>query len=55
MQLPPSLAIALCLTGAMWFVGLLAYRFEQPPEVVGGIFIIGIVAAVMEWLTIKPK
>jgi hypothetical protein len=55
MQLPPSLAIALWLTGAMWFVGLLAYRFDQPPEVVGGIFIIGIVAAVMERLTIKPK
>lgn len=54
MQRPPSLAIALWLTGAMWFVGL-AYRFEQPPEVVGGIFIMGIVAAVMEWLTIKPK
>jgi hypothetical protein len=55
MQRPPSLAIALWLTGAMWFVGLLAYRFDQPPEVVGGIFIMGIVAAVMEWLTIKPK
>jgi hypothetical protein len=39
----------------MWFVGLLAYRFDQPPEVVGGIFIVGIIAAVMEWLTIKSK
>jgi hypothetical protein len=55
MQLPPSLAIALWLTGAMWFVGLLAYRFDQPPEVVGGIFIVDIIAAVMEWLTIKSK
>jgi hypothetical protein len=55
MHLPPSLAIALWLTGAMWFVGLLAYRFEQPPELVGGIFIMGIIAAVMEWLIIKPK
>jgi hypothetical protein len=55
MQLPPSLAIALWLTGAMWFVGLLAYRFDQPPDVVGGVFIKGIIAAVMEWLTINPK
>jgi hypothetical protein len=28
---------------------------RQPPEVVGGIFIVGIIAAVMEWLTIKSK
>ena len=55
MQLPPLLAIALWLTGATRFVGLLAYRFEQPPEVVGGIFIVDIIAAVMEWLTIKSK
>jgi hypothetical protein len=55
MQLPPSLAIALWLTGAMWLVGLLAYRLDQPPEVVGGIFIMGIIAAVVEWLTIKSK
>ena len=54
MQLPPLLAIALWLTGAMWFVALLAYRFDQPPEV-GGIFIVGIIAAVVEWLTIKSK
>ena len=39
----------------MWFVGLLAYRFDQPPEVVGSIFIVGIIAAVMERLTIKSK
>ena len=55
MHLPPLLAIALWLTGAMWLVGLLACRFDQPPEMVGGIFIIGIVAAVVEWLTIKSK
>jgi hypothetical protein len=39
----------------MWSVGLLAYRFEQPPELVGGIFIMGIIAAVLEWLIIKAK
>jgi hypothetical protein len=55
MQLPPLLAIALWLTGAMWFVGLLAYRFDQPLEAVGRIFIVDIIAAVMEWLTIKSK
>jgi hypothetical protein len=37
MQIPTSLAIALWLTGTMWLVGLLAYRFNQPPAVVSGI------------------
>jgi hypothetical protein len=37
----------------MWLVGLLAYRFNQPPEVVGGIFILGMAAAVMEWLAAR--
>lgn len=55
MHLPPSLAIALWPTGAMWFVGLLACRFDQPPEPVGGILIVGILAAFMEWLITKPK
>jgi hypothetical protein len=55
MHLPPSLAIALWLTGAMWLVGLLAYRFGLPSEFVASIFIIGSVAAVIEWLTIKLK
>ena len=54
-QLPPLLAIALWLTGAMWLVGLLAYRFGLPSEFVASIFIIGSVAAVIEWLTIKLK
>jgi hypothetical protein len=53
MQIPTSLAIALWLTGTMWLVGLLAYRFNQPPAIVGGIFIMGIVAAIMEWLAAK--
>ena len=55
MRLPPLLAIALWLTGAMWLVGLLAYRFGLPSEFVASIFIIGTVAAVIEWLTIKLK
>ena len=53
MQIPSLLAIALWLTGAMWFVGLLAYRFDQPPELVGGIFIMGIIAAVMLALGVR--
>jgi hypothetical protein len=53
MQIPTSLAIALWLTGTMWLVGLLAYRFNKPPEVVGGMFIMGIAAAVTEWLAAK--
>ena len=56
MQLPPSLAIALWFTGSVWVVGILACVFEQPSEVVGGVFIMGLVAALMEWLTSqKPK
>jgi len=56
MQLPPSLAIALWFTGSIWVVAILACVFEQPSEVVGGVFIMGLVAALMEWLTSqKPK
>ena len=55
MQIPSLLVIALWLTGAMWLVGLLAYRFGLPSEFVASIFIIGSVAAVIEWLTIKLK
>ena len=55
MQLPSLLTIALWLTGALWVVGLVAYRFDEPPEFVASIFIMGSVAAVIEWLTIKLK
>ena len=55
MQIPSLLAIALWLTGAMWLVGLLAYRFGLPSEFVASIFMIGSVAAIIEWLTIKLK
>ena len=37
MQLPPLLTIALWLTGAVWLVGLLAYRFGLPSEFVASI------------------
>ena len=54
-QIPSLLAIAPWLTGAIWFVGLPAYRFDLPPKFVASIFIVGSVAAVIEWVTIKLK
>ena len=56
MQLPTSLAIGLWFTGSIWFVAILAYVFEQPGEIVVGVFVLGLVAAVAEWsLRRKPE
>ena len=48
--LPTSLSIALWLTGSMWVVGMLAYTFDAPVEIVFATFIIGLVGGVAEWL-----
>jgi hypothetical protein len=50
-RLPTALIIALWLTGSMWLVGIGFYYFELPPPMLGGVFIMGLVAALMEWLT----
>lgn len=50
-RLPTALAIALWLTGSMWLVGIGFYYFELPPPMLGGVFIMGMVAALMEYLT----
>ena len=50
-KLPTALAITLWLTGSIWFVGIGFYYFELPPPMLGGVFIMGMVAALMEWLT----
>ena len=47
---PVSLVIALWLVGSMWLVGVGFYYFELPPPMLGGVFIMGLVAALMEWL-----
>jgi hypothetical protein len=49
-RLPTALAIALWLTGSMWLVGIGFYYFELPPPLLGGVFIMGMLAALMEWL-----
>jgi hypothetical protein len=35
----------------MWLVGIGFYYFELPPEPLGGVFVMGLVSALMEWLT----
>jgi hypothetical protein len=47
---PVSLVIALWLVGSMWLVGVGFYYFELPPPMLGGVYIMGLVAALMEWL-----
>lgn len=50
-RLPTALIIALWLTGSMWLVGAGFYYFELPLPMLGGVFIMGLVTALMEWLT----
>jgi hypothetical protein len=50
-RLPTALRVALWLTGPMWLVGVGFYYFELPPPMLGGVFIMGLIAALMEWLT----
>ena len=47
-RLPASLAITLWLVGAIWAVGLVAYAFDFPREVVWVSLGLGILAAVVE-------
>ncbi len=47
---PPSLAIALRLTGAIWIFGIVAMLMQADTRVVIAIFIVGLVTAVTEWI-----
>jgi hypothetical protein len=48
--LPTSLFIALWLTGSMWVVGMIAYAFDAPAEIVLVTFILGLAGGFAEWL-----
>src|SRR4029078_12177394 len=48
--LPSSLSIALWFTGSIWVVGILAYAFDAPVEIVLATFAIGLVGGIAEWL-----
>jgi len=54
-RLPASLAIALWFVGSLWAVGLVAYVFDFPREVVWLSLGVGIVAAVAEWRMIRAR
>ena len=46
--LPSSLSIALWFTGSIWVVGILAYAFDAPVEVVPATVVIGLVGGIAE-------
>ena len=48
--LPTSLAIGLWLTGSFSLIAILADIFDAPNEVVYITFVIGVFAALAEWL-----
>jgi hypothetical protein len=48
-RLPTALSIALWLTGSMWLVGAGFYYLELPAPMLGGVFMMGLVAALIEW------
>lgn len=43
-------SIALWFTGSIWVVGMLAYAFDVPIEIVLATFAIGLVGGIAEWL-----
>jgi hypothetical protein len=49
-KLPVSLVIALWLVSSLWLVGLVFYFFGMPAELLGAVFILGLVTALLEWL-----
>jgi hypothetical protein len=53
--LPNSLAIAIWLVAAMWIVGLLAYYFDYPTDLIWLVLLLGIGAAMAEWRMIRGE
>jgi hypothetical protein len=49
-NIPPSLAIALRLTGAIWIFGIVAMLMQADTRLVIATFIVGLVTAVAEWV-----
>ncbi len=48
-NMPPSLAIALRLTGAIWIFGIVAMLMQADTRIVIAAFTVGLVTAVVEW------
>ncbi|MBV5271852.1 MAG: hypothetical protein JZU55_20560 [Afipia sp.] len=48
-NLPPSLVIALWLTGAVWCVAFVVYEFGIDRHVLYATFLFGLAAALIEW------
>jgi hypothetical protein len=48
--LPTSLAIAFWSVGSLWLIGILAYAFDEPAEIVWAAFIVGLIVGLVEWL-----
>jgi hypothetical protein len=54
-DLPPSLAIALRLTGAIWIFGIIAMLMQVDMRLVIATFIVGLVTAVAEWVAARKN
>ena len=54
-RLPASLSIALWVVGSLWAVGLVAYVFDFPREIVWSSLGVGIVVAMVEWQMIRTR
>lgn len=48
-NLPPSLSIALWLTGALWVAAFAIYQFGVDRHVLYATFMFGLAAALVEW------
>lgn len=49
-DLPPTLAIALRLTGAIWIFGIVAMLMQADTRIVAAAFVVGLVTAIIEWI-----
>ena len=52
-DLPPTLAIALRLTGAIWIFGIVAMLMQADTRIVVAAFVVGLVTAIIEWIVAR--
>ncbi|MBS4004146.1 MAG: hypothetical protein KGZ91_12300 [Afipia sp.] len=52
-DLPPTLAIALRLTGAIWIFGIVAMLMQADTRIVVAAFVVGLVTAIIEWIIVR--
>jgi hypothetical protein len=53
--LPPSLAIAIWLVGALWTVALVSHFYGYSSNLIWLVLFLGTGAAVVEWRALKNK